>query len=127
MLDQYAVTSQYVCDIEDTIIKTLNINITDRRVFISPGAIRHARSEHGEDFKKYFNLLPHIINGAEYCGIYPNKADCIEIVKKIDDYVTVGLKINNSSGPLSISSFYMINDGKCAARIKNGRYKEIGP
>ncbi|MGE5631589.1 MAG: hypothetical protein ACM3TR_10905 [Caulobacteraceae bacterium] len=125
MLDEYAVTSQYVCDLNNKVITILNLSIVDKRVFISPGAIRHARSEHGKDFFKYFQLLPQILSSPEYCGIYPNKANCIEVVKKIDDFVTIGLKINNTSGPLSISSFYMINDSKCKARINKGRYHKI--
>ncbi|MGI6424422.1 MAG: hypothetical protein ACOX2A_04070 [Tepidanaerobacteraceae bacterium] len=105
-------------------------NIGKTEVIIPPGTIKHVLTKRPKDFDKYFYYIPEVICNPDYYGKYPNKKDCIELVKKIyvesnskGEFVLVGVKINTSKEIL-LSSFYSVNWVKVDSRRKRGRLIE---
>jgi hypothetical protein len=88
--------------------------------------MRHIQKKHSDYYEDYFYSIPSIVCSPEYYGLYPSKPNSIELVKKINDYILVGIKINSTNN-LLVSSFYPVDKDKVAARIRKNRLKPYNP
>lgn len=105
-------------------IDLIGIDIPSTKIYIYPGAIKHIKKKHIEDFNKYFKFIPDIISNPDYVGKNPKEKDSIELIKYIDDNVLVAVKLD-PSGYLYLSSMYSLTESKVPKRLKSGRIKKI--
>lgn len=111
---------QAVGEISKKVLDALGLSISNRIVTISPRAIKHVKDDHTKDFEKYFTELPDILLNPNYTGFKGHTKDKIEVVKKIDQFVLVGINISYDSS-LSVSSFYQVNWVRIDTRHRRGR------
>lgn len=107
-------------------IDLIGIHMPSSEVYIYPGAIKHIRNRHLDDFNKYFKFIPDIISNPDYVGKNPKEKDSIELIKYISDDVLVAIKLD-PSGYLYLSSMYSLSSSKVPKRLKSGRLKKVKP
>ncbi|QXE18855.1 PBECR2 nuclease fold domain-containing protein [Clostridium sp. 001] len=117
---------QVVGNLEQKYINMANSNVPSGEVRMNPGAIKHIKKKHPDDFKKYFQNIPEIIESPDYVGQNPKEKDSIELVKVIDGDVLVAVKLD-PSGHLYFSSMYLLAPSKVPKRLKSGRLKKVNP
>lgn len=110
--------------IKQEAIDILGIDFPADEVKINPGAIKHIKNAHPEDFIKYFQHIPDIIENPDYVGIHPKEPNSIELVKVIGKDVLVAIKLD-SKGCLYVSSMYELTPQKVPKRLSSGRLKPI--
>ena len=75
---------------------------------------------------KYIDYIPDIIAEPDYIGVNPNEAgESIEIVKKYEDNVLVGIKLDTEGEYFYVSTMYDIQESKVSRRLHSGRLKEF--
>ena len=81
--------------------------------------------------KKHFNCLKHIssisdiIENPDYIGVNPNEdGDTIELIKILNKYILVGIKLNSDENYLYVSTMHEIQDSKLNRRLHSGRIKK---
>jgi hypothetical protein len=112
----------------DAINKLLGLNLPTVDVQVHPGAIKHIKRKHLDDFNKYFHLLPDMIKNPDYVGKNPKEPNSIELYKRVSEHVLVALKLD-PSGYLYLSSMYELNNGnhKIHKRLRAGRIVHYNP
>ncbi len=95
-------------------------------VYIGDSNITHMQQKHPEDYEKYKDFIPVIINTPDYVGT--NHADnSIEYVKTFtinDEYVKVAVRVA-ASGRYYARSMYVLNTNRVKNFIKKGTLKAI--
>ena len=100
----------------------LNIEITQTQIFRSEGLGTHLIKRNHLDCLQYLNCISDIITNPDYIGVNPNEKDSsIELVKKYDDNVLIGIKVDNSADHLYVSTMYTVQQSKLERRIHSGR------
>lgn len=75
---------------------------------------------------KYIDYIPEIISHPDYIGINPNEqGKSIEIVKRYEDNVLIGVKLDEDSDYLYVSTMHDIQESKIARRLHSGRIKAV--
>jgi len=81
--------------------------------------------------RKHFKCLKHIgdisdiINNPDYIGVNPNEnGDSIEFVKRYNNNVMIGIKLNTEDNYLYVSTMHDITESKIANRLHSGRLYE---
>ena len=106
----------------DKFNKILNINITQKDIFVSDGLKTHLIKRNHLDCLKYMNKLKEIIKNPDYIGVNPNESgDSVELVKKYADNVLIGIKVDLSSNILYVSTMYNLQEQKLQRRVHSGR------
>ncbi len=102
--------------------KLLGITLPCGKIYQSSGLHKHISSRH-PDCLKYLNSIPDIIDCPDYIGINPHEPKSIELVKKYDSNVLVGIKLDLNENYLYVASLYEISDSKVKRRLHGGRLK----
>ncbi|GAB6169991.1 PBECR2 nuclease fold domain-containing protein [Clostridium carnis] len=97
-------------------------------IYASPGVIKHIKKRHGKHLSKKIsgNLLEtmkNIIEEPDYVGIYKltEREVLIELVKKIDTNILIGIEIDNYSEYIYVSTMYPITEGKVNNKLYSGK------
>lgn len=117
---------QVIGILDQKYIDMANSDITSGEVQMYPGAIKHIKKNHPDNFEKYFQSIPEIIKNPDYVGQNPKEKNSIELVKVIDGEVLVAVKLD-PSGYLYFSSMYLLTPSKVPKRLKSGRLKKVNP
>lgn len=103
----------------------LGLNLDKHDIYYSPGIEIHMRKRHHIDCIPYISRLNEIIDSPDYVGKSPKEPDSIELVKKFDKHVMVGIKIDTSRSYMYVSTMYCIQDSKVSNRVNGGRLKKL--
>lgn len=98
----------------------LKCDSTDVQIY--PGAIKHIKKRHPGIYEKYSSNLKDIIENPDYVGQNPKEPNSVELIKIINNYILVAIKLD-PSGYLFLFSMYDMNNGpvKIQKRLNNGR------
>lgn len=102
--------------------KSLNVALPCGNIYQSNGLRKHIQHRH-PDCIKYLSSIPDIINHPDYVGTNPREPNSIELVKKYDSHVLIGIKLDLDEDYLYVASLYKINDTKVKRRLHSGRLK----
>lgn len=102
-------------------------NLPIDKIYRSKGLSTHMiKRKHGK-YLKYLNRLEEIIKNPDYIGSNPNEDanTSIELIKKLDDNVMIGIKLNIEENYIYVSTVHGIQESKIERRLHSGRIKEI--
>lgn len=116
---------QVVGELKQEIVNLLKINLKPGVIFLYPGAIKHIKKRHLDDFYKYFQKIPEIIADPDYVGVHPNEKDSMEFVKNFEDDVLVAIKLDIKKGYLYLSTMFSLPKSKVPKRIRTGRLLKV--
>ena len=106
--------------------EVLGTDIGDLTIYRSKGLPAHMIKRKHFKSLKYIDCLPDIISNPDYIGINPNENDIsIELVKKFEDNVMIGIKLDVDGQYLYVSTMHDIQESKVARRLHSGRLKEF--
>jgi len=115
-----------VGDFTDKYNKVLGTNIKHLEIFRSKGLPAHMVKRKHYKCLKYIDYIPDIIANPDYVGINPNEAgDSIELVKRYEDNVLLGIKLNIDGTYLYVSTMYDVQESKVSRRLHSGRLKKF--
>lgn len=104
------------------VIKLLNLTFSDNTpILIGDSNINHMKNKHPNDYAKYKDKIPVILNCPDYIRSNP-KDNSIEYVKefKIDnEYVKIAVRVSNTN-QLFVRSLYVLNSNRVKNYIKKG-------
>lgn len=100
----------------------LGISLPCFDIIQSEGLAKHIIKRHPNCIK-YINNISDIISSPDYIGINPNEPQSIELVKKYDKHILIGIKLDLVQAHLYVASLYDIKESKIMRRLKSGRLK----
>lgn len=116
--------------LKNNMAEELGIKITGT-IYASPGVIKHIKRKHGKHLNKKIieNLVEYmkeIVDNPEYIGIFKDTEDIIsvQIIKKYDKYILIGIEINRFSDYIYVSTMYPVTDRKINNKIYSGKLKK---
>lgn len=110
--------------INQQVIKKLGLSIKENTpIMLGETNIEHMKSEHPDDFEKYFNQLKNILSAPDYIAKHPKKPS-IEYIKVFydedkKDYVLVAVRASNR-GVFYARSLFIMSDEKVEKYRKKG-------
>lgn len=100
-------------------------------IYASPGVLKHIKNRHGKHLSKkvatnILEVIRKIINNPDYIGIYKLGGDeiSVEIIKKIDENILVGIEVDSEKDYIYVSTMYPITEGKIKSKLYSGRLIE---
>lgn len=97
-------------------------NMPLQKIYRSKGLITHLLKRKHFNCIKHIDDIPDIIKRPDYVGINPNESDnTIELIKVLDEYILVGIKLNINEKYLYVSTMYDIQEAKILRRLHSGR------
>lgn len=105
----------------------LELNLDELEIYRSMGLPSHMIKSRHFSALRYIDCIPDIIESPDYIGINPNETDVtsIELIKRYDENVLVGIKLDEENGYLYVSTMYEIQEGKINRRLHSGRIREF--
>lgn len=104
----------------------LGINLQELEIYRSKGLPFHMVKRKHFNCLKYIDYIPDIILQPDYIGINPNEqGTSIELIKRYEDNVVVGIKLDTDNEYLYVSTMYDVQESKIARRLHSGRIKAI--
>lgn len=104
----------------------LELNIDIKNIYMSKGLESHMIKRKHYKSLKYIKNIPDIINDPDYLGVNPNEQGIsIELIKKYEDNVMVGIKLDSDREYLYVSTMHDIQESKITRRLHSGRIKEF--
>ena len=104
----------------------LNTEIDNLEIYRSKGLPSHMVKRKHYKCLKYIDYIPDIIENPDYVGINPNeKYESIELVKKFDDNVLLGIKLDSEGQYFYVSTMFDIQESKLERRLHSGRLKQF--
>lgn len=100
--------------------------MTDNNIYLGSTNIAHMESSHPEDYAKYKEQLPNILNRPDYVGSNP-KDGSIEYVKNFtidNEYVKVAVRISSGTKYFA-RSLYVLNKRRTENFIQKGTLKRV--
>ncbi|MGL4774418.1 MAG: PBECR2 nuclease fold domain-containing protein [Clostridium sp.] len=98
-------------------------------VYASPGVLNHIKRKHGKQLSKKVkeNLIctiEKIIECPDYIGIREGEVPTLELIKKIDATLLLGLKVDEEKNYIYVTTLYPITEGKINQRLYSGKLVE---
>lgn len=97
-------------------------------IYASPGVIKHIRNRHGKHLPKkvitnILEVIKEVIKDPDYIGVYnlSNGKASIEIIKKIDVNILVGIEVDSENDYIYVSTMYPISEGKIGSKLYSGK------
>lgn len=103
----------------------LGMDLAEYDIYYSVGIEIHMRKRHHDDCIPYISRLQEIICAPDYVGKSPKEPDSIELVKRLEHNVMVGIKLDKGKDYMYVSTMYCIQDSKVNNRAKGGRLKKL--
>lgn len=104
----------------------LGIDISELDIYQSSGLKKHMLKSRHEKCLKYIECISEIINDPDYIGVNPNEngADSIELIKRYEDNVLIGIKLDRDNDYLYVATMHDIQESKIQRRLHSGRIKK---
>lgn len=116
-LTKIGVLSKEVLDI-------LGDQIVNKDIYCSNGLKTHMIKRKHFNCLKYLGLIPDIISNPDYIGSNPGEAGVsIELIKRFDLNVLVGIKLSGDGNYLYVATMHDIQEEKISRRLQSGRLK----
>ncbi len=116
-----------VGQINTSVIERLDFPI-DGSVYASPGVINHIKRHHGRQLTRkvkenLLQVIGSVIENPDYVGIDKKrgKIGALELIKKVDAMILVGLEIDLEDNYIYVSTLYPITNSKINNKIYSGR------
>lgn len=105
----------------------LGIKLDCLDIYKSKGLIAHLIKRKHDEYIKYIDCIPDIIRNPDYIGINPNEnnTDSIELIKRYDNNVMIGIKLDKDNKYFYVASMYDVSESKIQRRLHSGRIKKI--
>lgn len=88
------------------------------------GVFDHIKKKHPACIK-YFDKIQEIISCPDYVGTSPKEKGSFELVKKYDNNVLIGIKIDVKNNYYYVATLYDINQSKVNNRLHSGRLRPL--
>jgi len=99
----------------------LNKNVNFKEIYQSNGLINHIQRRHSNCIT-YIDKISEIINNPDYIGTNPNeREESIELIKKFDKNILIGIKVDFDKGYLYVSTLHDVHQSKIDRRLNSGR------
>ena len=102
----------------------LGINLPQLNIVQSEGLEKHILKRHPSCLK-YLTKISEIISSPDYIGINPKESGSFELIKKYDDNVLIGIKLDIKSNYYYVATLHDIKQSKINNRLFSGRIKKI--
>ena len=104
----------------------LGIDIKDLEIYRSKGLPSHMLKRKHYKCLKYIDYIPDIIIEPDFIGINPNEPGMsIELIKKYDDNIMIGIKLDTDGEYLYVSTMHDVQETKISRRLHSGRIKKF--
>lgn len=104
----------------------LGLDINELDIYRSKGLPAHMLKRRHFKCLKYIDYIPEIIENPDYIGVNPNEqVTSIELVKRYDDNVMIGIKLDTDGNYLYVSTMHDIQESKISRRLYSGRLREF--
>lgn len=102
-------------------------------IYASNKVIKHIKKRHGRHLNKKIinNLIEYmrkIIDAPNYIGVYKStdKVINIELIKKFNEYILMGIEIDDGKDYINVSTMYPITERKIYSKLYKGKIKKCG-
>jgi len=105
----------------------LGSSLKEQDIYIDENGLKiHIQRRHPEHIA-YLEKLSEIINNPDFIGINPkeNTGQSIELIKRYDENILVGIKLDVSNNYLYVATLHEIKESKINRRLHSGRLKAI--
>lgn len=96
-------------------------------IYRSRGLVKHLIKRNHTDCIQYIDYIPLIIRDPDYIGVSPRQNQDIELVKRFDKNVLIGIKLDKGNEYLFVATMYILQDAKLERRLFSGRLKRLKP
>ncbi len=104
----------------------LGLDINELDIYRSKGLPAHMLKRRHFKCLKYIDYIPEIIENPDYIGVNPNEqVTSIELVKRYDDNVMIGIKLDTDGNYLYVFTMHDIQESKISRRLYSGRLREF--
>ena len=100
----------------------------DGSVYASPGVLSHIKKHHGRQLTRMvkdnlIKVIESIIEEPDYIGVDKKRGHkgALELIKKVDAMILVGLEIDLEDNYIYVSTLYPITNSKINNKIYSGR------
>lgn len=100
-------------------------------IYASDRVLQHIRKRHGKHLnKKVINnpieYMKKIIDAPDYIGVYKSTDNVIniELIKKFNEYILVGIEIDNNKDFINVLTMYPITERKIYNKLYRGKIKK---
>lgn len=102
--------------------KILKTDLPKLSIYQSQGLKTHVSKRHSKCVQ-YLDKIHEIINSPDYVGINPKESNSFELIKRYDNNILVGIKLDIKNNYFYIATLHDINQSKLERRIHSGRIK----
>lgn len=113
--------------LKNAIALSLGVKFTGT-IYASSGVIKHIKKRHGDHLNKrvienLFDYMKEIIENPDYIGVFKEGENYVnvEFIKKIDDYILIGIYIEENGDYISVSTMYPISEKKIYNKLYSGK------
>ncbi len=95
-------------------------------IYLGETNILHMKTSHPDDYIKYKDEIPNILNSPDYVGINPkdNSIEYVKVFFEENEYVKVAIRISGK-GKYYARSLYVLNNRRTESYIKKGTLKKV--
>lgn len=103
----------------------LGLEIGELDIYRSKGLSAHLAKRAHYNCMEYIDSISEIIENPDYIGVNPNeKGTSLELIKRYDDNVLIGIKLDSDKEYLYVSTLHTVQESKITRRMYSGRIKE---
>lgn len=98
-------------------------------VYASPGVLNHIRKRHSKQLSRkvkasLLSTIEDIIDSPDFIGIRFDEIPTLELIKKVDATLLLGLQVDKEKKYIYVSTLYPITEGKINQRLFSGKLVE---
>lgn len=105
--------------------KILNIDLPIGIIYQSKGLPTHMVKRKHFKCLKYIDKISDIIKNPDYIGINPSEDNSIELIKRFENNVLIGIKLDTDENYLYVSTMHDVQESKIERRLHGGRLKKF--
>ena len=101
-------------------------------IYACPGVLKHIIKRHGKQLdknikKNMFEFMKVILEEPDYIGLYKSEegTTSIQFVKKMYNYLLLGVEVDEMNQYIYVSTMYPINDNKIKNRLDYGELIKV--
>lgn len=102
----------------------LGVSLPKLNIVQSEGLKKHISKKHPSCLK-YLSKISEIISSPDYIGINPKERNSFELIKKYDDNVLIGIKLDIKNNYYYVATLHDIKQSKINHRLFSGRLKKF--
>ena len=120
-LEKFIEVGEFYQELNDVI----GSNMPLQKIYRSKGLSTHLINKKHLNCLKHIDSISDIVKNPDYVGVNPNEyGDTIELIKMLNKYILVGIKLNSNENYLYVSTIHEIQDSKINRRLHSGRIKK---